>query len=157
MMNAEKIKAGSEKMGKMELDAPKIGHIEYEEEDIVVMTTPMLGFANLNDFLLISTEQTYPFYWLQSIEDPEISFLMVETALFFPDYNPKLNRRDYKVLQAESLDELQRFAIVVVPKDPKDSTANLRAPIIFNPEKKLAKQTILDDDKYSIKTRVFQK
>lgn len=156
-MNAEKIIEGNVKMDKMMIEAPRVGKIEYDEEDIIVMTTPMLGFANLNDFLLISTEQTYPFYWLQSIEDPEISFLMVETGLFFKDYLPKFNRRDFKILQAEELGSLRIFAIVVVPSNPKDATANLRAPIVFNEEKKLAKQIILDEDKYSIKTRVFER
>ena len=48
------------------------------------------------------------------------------------------------------------FSIVVVPTDPKLSTENLRAPLVVNFEKKLAKQIILDDDTLKIKTPLFE-
>ena len=51
---------------------------------------------------------------------------------------------------------MKLFSIVVVPTDPKLSTANLRAPLVVNFEKKLARQIILDDDAYKIKMPLFE-
>ena len=51
---------------------------------------------------------------------------------------------------------MKLFSIVVVPTDPKLSTANLRAPLVVNNKKKLAKQIILDDDAYKIKMPLFE-
>jgi flagellar assembly factor FliW len=155
-MNAEKIIKDKQTMKKYTIQAPKIGQIEFENEDILTMSSPMLGFPKLKRFLLISTEQTFPFYWLQSVDNPEVSFLMLEASLFFNDYAPKLSEKDLQSVKCEDKSKLRTFAIVVVPKNPKDSTANLKAPIIINEEKMLAKQIILDDDKYSIKTKIFK-
>ncbi len=61
-----------------------------------------------------------------------------------------------KVIAISDKKEMKLFSIVVVPTDPKLSTANLRAPLVVNFEKKLAKQIILDDDAYKIKTPLFE-
>jgi len=44
-----------------------------------------------------------------------------------------------------------------VPEQPKNATVNLRAPLALNMEKKLAKQVILEDDKWQIKSPLFPK
>ena len=155
-MNAEKIIKDKNEMKKYSIEASKIGQIEFDNEDILLMATPMLGFPKLKKFLLISTEQTYPFYWFQSVENTDVSFLMLETSLFFSDYSPEIPSKDLKAVKCTDKSKLRIFAIVVVPKNPQDSTANLKAPLIINEEKMLAKQVILDDDKYSIKTKIFK-
>ncbi len=155
-MSAEKITKEKKNMKKHSIQAPKIGQIEYESEDVLTMASPMLGFPKLKKFLLISTEQTYPFYWFQSVENPDVSFLMLETVLFFNDYKPEISKKDINAVKCKNKSDLRIFAIVVVPKNPKDSTANLKAPIIINEEKMLAKQVILDEDKFSIKTKIFK-
>lgn len=142
-------------MSSMKIVSSKLGEIEYKEDDIITLSSPFLGFPELSDFLLISNESSYPFLWFQSVEDPDICFVVVEAATFFKDYNPTLNKREIKVLAVDDIKEVKIFCIVVVPDDPKMSTANLRAPLVINFAKKLAKQIILDDDTYKIKTPLF--
>lgn len=142
-------------MSSMKIISSKLGEIEYKEDDIITLSSPFLGFPDLNDFLLISNESSYPFLWFQSVEDPDICFVIAEAVTFFKDYNPTLNKREIKVLAIDDMKEVKIFCIVVVPDDPKMSTANLRAPLVINFAKKLAKQIILDDDTYKIKTPLF--
>lgn len=138
------------------LQSPKLGKIEYNEEDVITLSAPMLGFPELNDFLLISDDKTFPFLWFQSIEDTNICFILIEPEMFFQDYQPKLRKRELKVLGVEEKEHLKVFGIVVVADDPQQATVNLRAPLMINFQTKLAKQTILDDDKWQIKTPIFQ-
>lgn len=49
------------------------------------------------------------------------------------------------------------FGLVVVKDDPQDATINLKAPVVINTNKKLAKQIILEDDIYKVKTPLFSK
>jgi flagellar assembly factor FliW len=44
----------------------------------------------------------------------------------------------------------------VVKDDPQKATINLKAPLVINSKKKLAKQIILDDDNYQVKTPLFK-
>lgn len=142
-------------MGSMKIISSKLGEIEYKEDDLITLSSPFLGFPDLNDFLLISNESSYPFLWFQSVEDPNICFVIVETEAFYKDYKPAINKREKKVLAIEDMKDVKIFCIVVVPDDPKMATANLRAPLVVNFDKKLAKQIILDDDTYKIKTPLF--
>ncbi|MGE4318864.1 MAG: flagellar assembly protein FliW [Deferribacterales bacterium] len=134
----------------------KLGKIEYADADIITLSAPILGFPDLSDFILISNEKSYPFLWFQSVQDKDICFILVEPELFVPDYTPKLNKREAKILGAEEDTKMKLFAIVVVPDQPKNATMNLRAPLIVNVEKKLAKQVILEEDKWQIKTPLFK-
>ena len=140
----------------MKINSSKLGEIEYNEDDLIILSSPLLGFPELNDFLLIADQKSYPFLWFQSVEDADICFILVETQNFFKDYNPNINKRELKVLAISNPDEMKIFSIVVVPDDPKLCTTNLRAPLVVNFEKKLAKQIILDDDTYQIKTPLFK-
>ena len=141
---------------RMKINSAKLGEIEYLEDDIITLSSPLLGFPDLQDFLIISDDNSYPFLWFQSVEDADICFILIETNTFFKDYNPDIPKRELKVIAISDKKEMKLFSIVVVPTDPKLSTANLRAPLVVNFEKKLAKQIILDDDAYKIKMPLFE-
>jgi flagellar assembly factor FliW len=142
-------------MEKLKLSSKKLGEIEYTEDDIIILSSPLLGFPDLNDFLLISSDKSYPFIWFQSAQDPSVCFILIDPKIFHQNYEPKLNKRELKILGAEAFEEIKLFSIVVVPEDPKNATVNLRAPLLINSEKKLAKQVILEDDKWMIKAPLF--
>lgn len=140
---------------RMKINSAKLGEIEYSEDDVITLSSPLLGFPDLQDFLIISDDNSYPFLWFQSVEDADICFILIETNTFFKDYNPDIPKRELKVIAISDKKEMKLFSIVVVPTDPKLSTANLRAPLVVNFEK-LAKQIILDDDAYKIKMPLFE-
>lgn len=140
----------------MKLNSPKLGEIEYNEDDVITLISPLLGFPELHDFLIISDDNSYPFLWLQSIEQVDTSFIIAETSTFFKDYNPEIRKRELKLLAIGDKKDMKLFSIIVVASDPKLSTANLRAPLVVNFEKKLAKQVILEDDAYNIKMPLFE-
>lgn len=147
------IKGGN---NKMKLNSAKLGELEYTEDDIITLSSPLLGFPELQDFLLISDDNSYPFLWFQSVEDKDICFILIETNIFFKDYKPDIPKRELKVLAISDKNDMKIFSIVVVPTDPKLSTANLRAPLVVNFDKKLAKQIILDNEEYRIKMPLFE-
>lgn len=156
-MKAQKALKKEENMEKKVLNSPKLGRFEYTEDDLVTMVSPILGFNELNDFLFISSEEFYPFSYFQSVQDENITFVLADIKAFFPDYSPKFSKGDYKVLQIEKDEEMALFGLVVVRDDPQNATINLKAPIVINTNKKLAKQIILEEDIYKVKTPLFNK
>jgi flagellar assembly factor FliW len=48
------------------------------------------------------------------------------------------------------------YSIAVVPDDIKDMTINLKGPIIINTKTNRAKQIVLEDDKYTLKYKIFE-
>ena len=47
------------------------------------------------------------------------------------------------------------FSILVVPENVRAMTANLQAPVIMNPRKRIAKQVILTDERFPLRFPVF--
>ena len=47
------------------------------------------------------------------------------------------------------------LSILVVPEDVRAMTANMQAPIIINPLKRIAKQVILTDERFPLRYPVF--
>lgn len=138
----------------MKLISPRVGEVEYSESDIITLITPFLGFPELQDFLLINDDASYPFLWLQSTEDPDICFLIVEPEQFFQNYAPEIPSREYKILAIADKykEDIKTFCMVTVPSTIESATVNLRAPILVNFDKHIAKQIVLEQDTYQIRT-----
>lgn len=147
---------GKQPEEKLSIKSPKLGLVEYSESDLITLASPLLGFTELNDYLIISNTDYFPFLWLQSVEDPSVCFILIEPEAFFKEYTPKINKRELKVMGVSDIKELKLFCIVVIPDDPQEATANLRAPLIVNFERKIAKQTILEDDSCDIRAPLFK-
>ncbi|WP_148214187.1 flagellar assembly protein FliW [Deferribacteres bacterium DY0037] len=155
-MSTSSVKKCEAQMETRKIMSSKLGEIEFNEADIITLSAPILGFPELNDFVLISNEKSYPFIWFQSVQDANICFILVEPGIFFPDYKPEISKRDLKILSIEEEKDVKLFGIVVVPDQPKNATVNLRAPLVVNVERKLSKQVILEDDKWQIKSPLFK-
>ena len=151
------IDVGNGKRGtRMELTHPRLGKIQYESSEIINFPQGLPGYIHLKDYLLIRNKETEPFVWLVSVDDPLASFPMVNPLLFYRDYNPTITKRDLAELSMSTPQSLLMYSIVTLHvSDYTQSTANLSGPILINLEKKIGKQLVLLDDRYSTKHRIF--
>ena len=60
-----------------------------------------------------------------------------------------------KKLQAESINDLSVFVLVTMAKKMEEVTVNLQGPLLFNLEKRLGLQFIIQDGKYSTRHPLF--
>ena len=91
-----------------------------------------------------------------SVDDPDIAFTIVFPFAFFPDYAPDISEEDLKSVEAESAEQVLLYVIANVPQRFQETTVNLRAPLIFNPFTRKARQVILAEDRYKSRERLFQ-
>lgn len=125
------------------------GDIEISDEFKIVFTSPILGFEDEREFILIKEKDDSPFCWLQSLKTPELAFLLADPFIFFPDYVVELDDvyKDKNIVI---------YVIVTLNEDFKLSTANLVAPIIIDVESKEASQIILENSPYTTKHHIFE-
>ncbi len=126
----------------MKLKTDQFGEVEFQEEKIIFFENGILGFEELNRFLLISEDDGI-FYWLTSIDQPEI---------VFPLFPINLLKDDYK-----QVENYEPFGIVKLDKDPEKITINLKAPIYINHNDKTGYQKIIDSDKLPVDYQLFVK
>jgi flagellar assembly factor FliW len=133
----------------LKIATSRFGEIEIDKESIVRMPEGMLGFGEIKDYVLIQHNEGSPFLWYQAVDDPTVAFVVVDPFTFFPDYEVLLSKGDLDVLEARDLGSLAVFAVVVIPENPEEMTANLRGPIVINTDNKIARQVVLTDGRYS--------
>lgn len=140
----------------MKVKTSRFGEIEVEEKNILDFKQGLLAFDHLRKFLLLDIPENPAFKWLQSLEDPEITFLLVDPFLIKTDYSLELADSLQDELQIEKEEDVLVYTTVTVPKSGfKDATTNLVGPIIINWKKKRGKQVILEQEGLSIKYPLF--
>jgi flagellar assembly factor FliW len=119
----------------------------------LTMTDPLPGFPRHRDYALVPADTQSRLYWLQSLAPEGPRFLAVETAAFFPEYAPDLPAGLCAELDLDEAGRARLFCLVTVPRgDVAAATANLRAPVVVNAAAGRARQVVLADGGYPIRT-----
>lgn len=132
----------------------RFGQIEIEENEIIRFPYGIPGFPDSVNFTLISLEES-PFYFLQSVEVGNLSFVLVSPFEFFPDYEFELKADVLHDLGNPMPEQVRVLNIVTVKDDIEEATANLSAPIVWNVESRSAVQVVLQDNAYRTKHLLF--
>ena len=134
----------------------RFGSMEIPEEKIITMERPVLGFEQLSRFCLVESPEVAPFIWLQSCEDPAVSFLIVNPVLLFPNYRIEVNSKEIAELRIARVESVETYAIVTLAEDPNQVSVNLQGPILINTENNLAKQLVLVNSQYQVRHRILE-
>ena len=123
----------------------QFGEMEFEPKHVLVFPDGIIGFQNLKKYLIVDDADSQPFRWLVSLEDPDISFALIEPDAVLPDYREQhIHDRDTSV-----------FLFVAI-KDPIDaSTMNLRSPVVIGSTDRMGHQIILEDDTLEMRHLLF--
>jgi len=124
----------------MKIKTHQFGEVEFTEDLVIHFAEGLFGFENLNKFLLIKTDDEL-FYWLNSVEQPEIAFSLIGLRVI-----------DQKF---PTIENYEAFGIVVMSSNPADIKVNLKAPVYINQDSKSGFQKIIDSDKYPVDYNLF--
>lgn len=133
----------------------RFGEVEYDPENLLHFPAGLIGLPNLRHFIVMPNKKQGPLFWIQSVDEPEIAFVLTDPTNFFRDYQLIPEDSERESLQLEENDEHFILSVVTVPPDQK-ITLNLAAPILFAPKANKAMQVILENSNYSSKTPLPQ-
>ncbi|GHV10643.1 flagellar assembly protein FliW [Clostridia bacterium] len=124
------------------------GEIDVEESEIIIFPFGLYGFESFNRFILIRDDESDTpadiFMWLQSADDADLCFVVMDPTAIVPDYSPALPDGTAHKLDAGSDSVLRYLAITVIHDDIESSTVNLLSPIVINSATHIASQVILE-------------
>lgn len=141
----------------MKIETLQFGEIDIDEKDIISFNEGLLAFEEYKKFIIIDNfDEELPFKTLQSLNEPELSFIIMNPFVFRKDYDFTLSESNIEKLKLESEDDVLVYSLVVIPQEITKMTANLSGPIIINNKTKLAKQIILDNKKYKTKHYIIE-
>jgi flagellar assembly factor FliW len=132
------------------------GEIGVDEKQIIDFPDGILGFDFIKKFVILDSEENSPFKWMQAFSEPNLAFIIIQPVYFKPDYELLISQGDIDALETEDTGDLLVFAIVTIPADPNEMTANLQGPVLINPQKRLGRQAISLSDKYRVKHKILE-
>ncbi len=135
------------------------GTIDIEDEKVITLEGGMIGFPFLQKFTLIFDEEkekkATSIMWLQSMDEGEVAFPVMHPNEIKPDYNPTVN--DEMLVPLGKLNDENTYVLVTVTAaaEARETTVNLKAPIVINTDTKKGCQIIVEDD-YPVKFNLYQ-
>ena len=96
--------------------------------------------------LLSDTNIGESFLWLQSVQEPDLCFILVDPRLTYPEYAPSLPDDAKHELSRKGLSNPAFWVIAVIPQEFSNSTINLKSPVLIDMDSRRAAQVILDED-----------
>ena len=141
----------------MKINTLRFGEIEIEESRIFQFIMPIIGFNELKSYVILDSNSDGLFKWLQSIEDPALAFPIVSVFSMDIDYTIDLPDNVVDILKITNTESLLVMNVASIPQDnPRGTTINLLAPIIFNLDEQIAGQVILSGSGYDISFPLFK-
>ena len=124
----------------------RFGPLEVEEDKVITFEQGLLGFPNQQRYTLLHTTPDPVFYWLQSLDDPDLAFVVCDPRTFVLDYEVAVRTEEVAGLQLAAPGDAQ--VLVIVNKVDGELTGNLFGPVILNPHNRRARQLVLTDKRY---------
>ncbi len=125
----------------------RFGELTIAANAILTLPSGMIGFPGSTRFVVLDHFRPAPFKWLQSVEEADLAFAIMDPVDLACDYRITLTEEDARDLGQHEEDEYAVFVVVTVRSaDADGTTANLRGPVIVNLRTRIGKQVALAED-----------
>jgi flagellar assembly factor FliW len=141
----------------MRYQTTRFGEIQFPEEVVMQFSEGILGFPAERRYILLEQDaEGSPFKWLQSLDNPNLAFIVIDPLQIDPHYCFEIDIDTSRVINSSDACECAVMAVVNVPRDaPMHMTANLKAPLVVNVANGLGRQLVLGATHYAISTPVL--
>lgn len=130
----------------MEITTSRFGTLEIASDRIIQFPLGILGFPEHNRWILLQVDSKSCFFWLQSVDEADLAFILVQPQNFFPKYQVRVQVEELRPIGLESPEAGEVFAIC--NRVANTITTNLQGPLIFNAATRQARQVVLCDRQY---------
>ncbi len=131
----------------MEVPTTRFGMIDVAEDRIITFDKGLLGFPGRTKFCLLEPGEDACFFWLQSVEQPDLAFVVTDPSFFVRDYTVPIREDQAKALGLEKLEDAQVF--VIVNKIADQLTGNLQGPLVIDTANRIGEQFVLADKRWT--------
>ena len=138
----------------MNVQTTRFGVVDLDEKRIITFPAGLLGFSSYKRFALLQPNDEGVFYWLQSLESPELAFVVSDPTLWVSGYEASIRREQMDELALANLDDAQVF--VIVNKYGQTLTANLQGPLVINLVNQKAMQLVLADKRWTTRHEIVR-
>lgn len=115
---------------KLTFETTRFGQLQVDEDKVIYFAEGLFGFPESKRYVLIDYKGT-TIRWLQSVDDPEVAFIVIEPAKMFPNYDVHIDQATKKYLEIDN-NEDGLAILLIIRVDEGKIIANLNGPLVFN-------------------------
>ena len=106
---------------------------------------PILGFEDVKEFDLEKIDDNF-----YTLKHEKVTFTLINPFFIRNDYDFEISQNEQETLQVDKNSNFLVINIMIVNKPFIESTVNFAAPLIFNVDKKIMGQVILEKYGYGL-------
>ena len=133
----------------MHVRTTRFGTVEIADDGVITFPKGILGFADYRRFCLLEPSEDSAFFWLQSLDDATLAFVVTDPSFFVPDYSVPVRQEQMGDLGLARLEDAQVF--VIVNKVDQTLTGNLQGPLVINTVTRFGEQLVLAEKRWQIR------
>ncbi len=138
----------------MDVQTTRFGTVTVDDDRIINFPGGLLGFSSFRNFVLLQPDEEGVFFWLQSLEAPDLAFVVTDPSLWVEKYEATIRREQMDDLQLDSLENAQ--VLVIVNKYEQTLTANMQGPIVINLKNHCAMQLVLAEKRWTTRHAIVR-
>jgi len=138
----------------MNVQTTRFGNVQVEDDRIITFPAGLLGFSDYTRYALLQPDDEGVFFWLQSLEAPDLAFVVTDPSLWVSNYEATIRREQMQELDLEKLEDAQVF--VIVNKYDRTLTVNLQGPLVVNLQNLTAMQLVLADKRWTTRQEIVR-
>jgi flagellar assembly factor FliW len=138
----------------MHIEGTRFGAIEISDDHVITFADGLPGLPG-ERWGLVTTDENSPFFWLQSIEDPDIAVPVTSPWLFFGDYEVRLADDEAGRLGLTDAGDAYIVCVVRAAESLDEFSINLVSPLVINAGSRQGRQIINDAGGYSVRHPLF--
>ncbi len=116
----------------------------------IVFKKGILGFEEYKNYVIVKDEENM-IYYLQSIDNPSVEFIIISPHLFSKPYSPNISELYFKELGGGEDEEFVLYLMVRPSRNSNEITVNLQAPLLLHLERRQGVQVIVEGDEYGMR------
>ena len=128
----------------MLIHTTRFGNLRVASEDLFHFPEGLIGFEQLQRWVLLADAQNDAVGWLQSVLHADVALAVVSPRRFVPEYRVRVAPDSLEPLQLTESDST--FVLNTVARNANGLTLNLKSPILFNLDRRLGSQVLTTDD-----------
>lgn len=135
------------------------GTVDLDEKKIISFERGIMGFEEQKCWALlydIENKDKGAISWLQSLDEAALALPVISPFCLVEQYSPTVEDELLKGLGEFKDEELLVLLPLTVPQEVEETTANMKAPFLINPDSAKGIQVIVENQDYPVRFRVYE-
>jgi flagellar assembly factor FliW len=113
------------------IESTRFGAIEVPDDAMLEFPNGLIGLGGTR-YTLIAREESAPFLWLHSLDDPSLAIPVTNPWFFFSSYEVEVSDSEAERIGITDPTQADVYVTVRAGEAIEDFRANLRAPILVS-------------------------